>query len=260
MTTAAASDDWRRYRPAPADFDGRVIMVTGATSGIGRAVASELVRNGATVILHGRNEKALEALYQELKPLGPEPSVAQIDLERAQGPQYQQLTDEIESRYGRLDGLLHNAAILGDKSPIEHYDIGLWQRVLLVDLTAPFILTRCLLPLLRKSPDASLLFASSSVGRRGRAYWGAYSVAKGGLENMAEVLADELENTAIRVNVINPGGTRTKMRKRAYPAESSASLPTPESVAPPYLYLLGAASRTIRGQRFEVRDASAAPR
>jgi NAD(P)-dependent dehydrogenase (short-subunit alcohol dehydrogenase family) len=258
MTAAPTNDDWRRYHPTPADFEGRVIMVTGATSGIGRAVATELVRSGATVILHGRNEKALEALYQELKPLGLEPSVAQIDLERAQGPQYQQLTDEIESRYGRLDGLLHNAAILGDKSPIEHYDIGLWQRVLLVDLTAPFILTRCLLPLLRNSPDASIVFASSSVGRRGRAYWGAYSVAKGGLENMAEVLADELENTGVRVNVINPGGTRTKMRKRAYPAESSASLPTPESVAPPYLYLLGAASREVRGRRFDLKESTAA--
>ena len=258
MTTAAAND-WRQYRPTPADFDGRVIMVTGATSGIGRAVASELVRSGATVILHGRNEKALEALYQELKALGPEPSVAQIDLERAQGPQYQQLTDEIESRYGRLDGLLHNAAILGDKSPIEHYDIGLWQRVLLVDLTAPFILTRCLLTLLRKSPDASLVFTSSGVGVRGRAFWGAYAVAKAGLENLAQTLADELENTPIRVNVVNPGGTRTKMRRRAYPAENAASLPTPESVAPPFLYLLGAASRTIRGQRFDVRDASSVP-
>jgi len=258
MTAASTNDDWRRYRPTPADFDGRVIMVTGATSGIGRAVASELVRSGATVILHGRNEKTLEALYQELKALGPEPSVAQIDLERAQGPQYQQLTDEIESRYGRLDGLLHNAAILGDKSPIEHYDIGLWQRVLLVDLTAPFILTRCLLPLLRKSADASIVFASSSVGKRGRAYWGAYSVAKGGIENMAEVLADELENTAVRVNVINPGGTRTKMRKRAYPAENSASLPTPESVAPPYLYLLGGASRGVRGRRFDLRESTPA--
>jgi NAD(P)-dependent dehydrogenase (short-subunit alcohol dehydrogenase family) len=259
MTAAAANDDWRRYRPAPADFDGRVIMVTGATSGIGRAVATALVQSGATVILHGRSEKALEALYQELKPLGPEPSVAQIDLERAQGPQYQQLTEEIESRYGRLDGLLHNAAILGDKSPIEHYDIGLWQRVLLVDLTAPFILTRCLLPLMRSSADASLVFASSSVGRRGRAHWGAYSVAKGGIENLAEVLVEELENTAIRVNVINPGGTRTKMRTRAYPAENAATLPTPESVAPPYLYLLGGASRAIRGQRFEIRDGSAVP-
>ncbi|HEY3518827.1 MAG TPA: YciK family oxidoreductase [Gammaproteobacteria bacterium] len=258
MTAASTNDDWRRYRPTPADFDGRVIMVTGATSGIGRAVASELVRSGATVILHGRNEKTLEALYQELKALGPEPSVAQIDLERAQGPQYQQLTDEIESRYGRLDGLLHNAAILGDKSPIEHYDIGLWQRVLLVDLTAPFILTRCLLPLLRKSADASIVFASSSVGKRGRAYWGAYSVAKGGIENMAEVLADELENTTVRVNVINPGGTRTKMRKRAYPAENSASLPTPESVAPAYLYLLGGASRGVRGRRFDLRESTPA--
>ena len=252
--TAAANDDWRRYRPAPADFDGRVIMVTGATSGIGRAVASALVQNGATVILHGRSEKALEALYQELKPLGPEPSVAQLDLERAQGPQYQQLTNEIESRYGRLDGLLHNAAILGDKSPIEHYDIGLWQRVLLVDLTAPFILTRCLLPLLRSSADASLVFTSSGVGVRGRAFWGAYAVAKAGLENLAQTLTDELENTPIRVNVVNPGGTRTKMRTRAYPAESPASLPTPESVAPPFLYLLGGASRGVRGRRFDVRE------
>jgi NAD(P)-dependent dehydrogenase (short-subunit alcohol dehydrogenase family) len=259
MTPDPASADWRQYRATPEDFDGRVIMVTGATAGIGRAVARELVVQGATVILHGRNEKALEALYQELKPLGPEPSVAQIDLERAQGPQYQQLINEIESRYGRLDGLLHNAAILGDRAPVEHYDIGLWQRVLLVDLTAPFILTRCLLPLLRNSSDASLLFASSSVGRRGRAHWGAYSVAKSGIENLAEVLTDELEKTAIRVNVVNPGGTRTKMRTRAYPAENAASLPTPESVAPPYLYLLGGASRMIRGQRFEIRDGSAEP-
>jgi NAD(P)-dependent dehydrogenase (short-subunit alcohol dehydrogenase family) len=257
MTMTAANDDWRRYRPTPTDFEGRVIMVTGATAGIGRAVASELVRSGATVILHGRNEKLLEALYQELKTLGPEPSVAQIDLERAQGPQYQQLTTEIESRYGRLDGLLHNAAMLGDRSPIEHYDIGLWQRVLLVDLNAPFILTRCLLPLLRSSGDASLLFTSSSVGRRGRAYWGAYSVAKAGVENLAEILADELENTPVRVNVINPGATRTKMRTRAYPAESPSSLQTPESVVPPYLYLLGSASREVRGQRFDVRESTA---
>jgi len=257
MNALAANDLWREYRAAPADFDGRIIMVTGSTSGIGRAVATELVKSGATVILHGRNEKALEALYQELKPLGPEPSVAQIDLERAQGPQYQQLIEQIEQRYGRLDGLLHNAAILGDKSPIEHYDIGLWQRVLLVDLTAPFILTRCLLPLLRNSADASIVFTTSSVGRQGRAYWGAYSVAKGGLENLAEVLTDELENTPVRVNIVNPGGTRTKMRTRAYPAESRESVPPPESVVPPFLYLLGGASRAVRGQRFEVRDANA---
>ena len=155
--------------------------------------------------------------------------------------------------------MLHNAAILGDLSPIEHYDIGLWQRVLLVDLTAPFILTRCLLPLLRTSSDASVLFTTSSVGRRGRAFWGAYAAAKAGIENLAETLADELEKTSVRVNVINPGGTLTKMRTRAYPAENRASVPTPESVVPPYLYLLGGASRTVRGRRFDIREASAAP-
>jgi NAD(P)-dependent dehydrogenase (short-subunit alcohol dehydrogenase family) len=243
----------RNYSPAPDAFTGRVILVTGATAGIGRAVARALVQHGATVILHGRNEQTLEALYQELKPLGPEPAVAMLDLERAQGPQYQSLTGEIEARYGRLDGLLHNAAMLGDRSPIEHYDIGLWQRVLLVNLTAPFILTRCLLPLLRKSADASLLFTTSSVGQRGRAYWGAYAVAKSGLEGLAETLADELESTHVRVNLVNPGATRTRMRARAYPAENPETLPTPESHVPPFLYLLGPASRDVRGQRVELR-------
>ena len=257
MTTAAASDDWRRYQPVPGDFENRVVMVTGATAGIGHAVARALVSSGATVILHGRNEKALEVLYQELKPLGPEPSVAQLDLERAQGPQYQQLTNEIESRYGRLDGLLHNAAILGDHSPIDHYDIGLWQRVLLVDLTAPFILTRCLLPLLRNSADASIVFTTSSVGARGRAYWGAYSVAKAGLENFAEILGEELESTAIRTNVVNPGRTRTRMRTRAYPGENPASVPPPEHALPAYLYLLGGASRGVRAKRFDLTEPTA---
>jgi NAD(P)-dependent dehydrogenase (short-subunit alcohol dehydrogenase family) len=228
--------------------------VTGATAGIGKAVARDLVRAGATVILHGRNERALDALYQELKPLGAEPAVAQLDLERAQGSQYQSLTDEIEARYGRLDGLLHNAGILGDRSPIEHYDIGLWQRVLLVNLTAPFILTRCLMPLLRASADASLLFATSSVGQRGRAYWGAYAASKSGIEGLAEVLADELESTSVRVNLINPGATRTRMRARAYPAENPASIPAPEDITTPYLYLLGNASRGVRGQRFDLKS------
>jgi NAD(P)-dependent dehydrogenase (short-subunit alcohol dehydrogenase family) len=246
-------DACRHYAPAADALAGRVIFVTGATAGIGRAVARDLVAHGATVILHGRNERALEALYQELRQLGPEPAVAQLDLERAQGPQYQSLTSEIESRYGRLDGLLHNAAILGDRSPIEHYDIGLWQRVLLVDLTAPFILTRCFLPLLRGSEDASVLFTTSSVGRRGRAYWGAYAVAKAGLENFAEVLADELENTNVRVNLINPGGTRTRMRARAYPAENPDALQTPESITAAYLYLLGPASRGVRGRRIDLK-------
>ncbi len=139
-------EGYRDYRPDPRTFDDRIILVTGATRGIGRAVATALVRQGATVVLHGRNAKALDDLYKELCELGPEPAVAQLDLERAQGDDYRALTEQIESRYGRLDGLLHNAAILGDRSPIEHYDIGLWQRVVHVNLNTAFILTRCLLP------------------------------------------------------------------------------------------------------------------
>ena len=136
-------------------------------------------------------------------------------------------------------------------SPIEHYDIGLWQRVLLVNLTAPFILTRCLLPLLRRSADASVLFTTSGVGNRGRAFWGAYAVSKFGTEGLAQVLAEELENTPIRVNSINPGATRTRMRAQAYPAENPDTLKPPEALAVPYVYLLGPAGRAVRGQRLD---------
>jgi NAD(P)-dependent dehydrogenase (short-subunit alcohol dehydrogenase family) len=239
------------YRPATDSLAERVILVTGATAGIGRAVARALVTHGATVVLHGRNEKKLQALYEELLPLGPEPAVAQIDLERAQGPDYQALTDAIEERYGRLDGLLHNAGMLGDRSPVEHYDIGLWQRVIHVNLNTAFILTRCLLPLMRQSEDASLVFTTSGVGHRGRAFWGAYCVSKFGTEGLTEILADELENTKIRVNCINPGATRTNMRRRAYPAEDPRTLRAPEDIISPYVYLLGPDGREVNGCRLE---------
>jgi NAD(P)-dependent dehydrogenase (short-subunit alcohol dehydrogenase family) len=251
-----ADGPWSGYQPATDALAGRVVLVTGATAGIGRAVARGLVQHGATVLLHGRNAKLLDALYRELAALGPEPAVAQLDFERAQGPEYQSLTDEIERRYGKLDGLLHNAGILGDRSPIEHYDIGLWQRVLLVNVTAPFILTRCLLPLLRKSEDASVLFTTSGVGNRGDAYWGAYAVSKFGTEGFAQVLANETEKTTIRVNAVNPGATRTRMRARAFPAENPEVLLPPESLVASYLWLLGPASRGVTGRRFDLQTAA----
>lgn len=242
---------YRDYTPAKDAFAGRVVLVTGATSGIGRAVATALVAHGATVIAHGRDAQALEKLYQELRDLGPEPAVAEIDFERAQGEAYQALTTQIEQRYGRLDGLLHNAGILGAMSPVEHYDIGLWQRVMHVNFNAAFILTRCLLPLLKASEDASLLFTTSSVGHEGRAYWGAYCTSKFATEGLFQILTDELESTHVRVNAINPGKTRTKMRARAYPAEDPATLPRPEDLTGAYLYLLGPDAREVRGQRID---------
>jgi NAD(P)-dependent dehydrogenase (short-subunit alcohol dehydrogenase family) len=243
--------DPRTYKAPPNLLANRVILVTGATRGIGRAVAMDLVKHGATVILHGRNAGTLDALYEELRKLGPEPAVAALDLERAQGDEYQHLTAQITERYGRLDGLLHNAAMLGDRSPIEHYDIGLWQRVMHVNVTTAFILTRCFLPLLRNSPDASIVFTTSGVGHQGRAYWGAYAVSKFAIEGMSQVLADELEKTKIRVNCINPGRTRTRMRAQAYPAEDPNTVPPPESLTAPYLFLLGPDSAGTTGQRVE---------
>lgn len=244
-------EDWLAYAPPADRLADRTILVTGATAGIGRAVASELIRCGATVILHGRNERKLEETYEALKSLGPEPTCVALDLERAQGDDYQHLVDSIEDRYGRLDGLLHNAALLGDRSPIEHYNIALWQRVIHVNLNATFILTRCLLPLLKEAEDASIVFTTSTVGHAGRAYWGAYAASKFGVEGLAQVLADELENTRIRVNTINPGATRTSMRRRAYPAEDVNTLTTPEAITAPYLYLLGPDSRGMTGRYVE---------
>jgi NAD(P)-dependent dehydrogenase (short-subunit alcohol dehydrogenase family) len=241
------------YDPRAADIQGRVILVTGATRGIGKAVATALIRHGATVILHGRRAQELDALYHELKPLGPEPAVAELDFERAQGDAYQQLTSAIETRFGRLDGLLHNAGILGDRTAIDDYDIGMWQRVLHVNLTAPFILTRCLLPLLRAADDASIVFTTSGVGNVGKAYWGAYSVSKFGTEGLAQIIAAENETNNVRCNLINPGGTRTAMRRSAYPAEDPDMLPRPEDIVGPYLWLLGRASLGVTGRRIDAQ-------
>lgn len=244
----------RDYQPADNSFDGRVVLVTGATQGIGRAVAEALVRLGAQTILMGRQVKALDNVHAELSKLGKEPDVALLDFERAQGDQYNELTDQIELRYGRLDGLLHNAGILGNRSPIEHYDIGVWQKVMHVNVNATFILTRCLLPLLQASSDASIVFTTSSVGHQGRAHWGAYAASKFATEGLMQVLAAELGNSTIRCNCINPGSTRTRMRSHAFPGEDPDTLPEPAAIVNPYLFLLGPASAGVNGQRIAGQD------
>jgi NAD(P)-dependent dehydrogenase (short-subunit alcohol dehydrogenase family) len=244
--------DLEHYRPVNDELRERVILVTGAGDGIGRAVALALAAHGVTVILSGRTVRKLEAVHDQiLAAKGPQPSIAPLNLERALANDYDAVAAAIESNYGRLDGLLHNAAMLGQLSPIDHYEVPVWVRVLHVNVTAEFALTQVCLPLLRKSPDASVLFTSSSVGRRGRALWGAYSVSKFAVEGLAQVLADELASTSIRVNCINPVRARTGMRLEAYPAEDRSTLPDPADLVGPYLYLLGPASRGISGQSFD---------
>jgi len=228
------------------------VVVTGAGDGIGRAVAIDLARQGATVALLGRTLRKLEHVYDRIAQAGgPKPALLPFDLETAGAAEYDALSDAIDREFGRVDGLAHIAGILGMLSPIEHYDVPTWCKVLHVNLTAPFILTRALLPLLRRAADASVVFTSSGVGRRGRAYWGAYAASKFGTEGLMQVLAHESEQTRIRVNSLNPGPVATAMRLQAYPAEDRSKLSQPEAITAPYLFLLGPASSGISGMSLD---------
>lgn len=245
----------RLHVAAPDELAGRVIAITGAGAGIGRAVAKACAAHGAEVMLIGRTVAKLEAVYDEILAAGgTTPIIAPLDLEKATAREYDALADAIGTRYRRLDGLLHNAGLLGDLAPIEHYDVPLWTRVLHVNVTAAFALTQVLLPWLRAAADASVVFTSSSVGRRGRAYWGAYAVSKFATEGLSQVLADETSGTtSIRVNTINPGATRTAMRRAAYPAEPLEASAPAEAITAAYLWLLGPASKGVSGQSVDAQ-------
>jgi len=228
--------------------------VTGAGEGIGQALALALGRQGATVALLGRTQRKLERSYDRIvADGGPTPALLPFNLETAAAPEYDALHDALEREFGRLDGLAHVAGILGTLSPIEHYDVPTWCKVLHVNLTAPFILTRTLLPLLKRSADASIVFTSSNLAREGRAYWGAYCASKWGVEGLMQVLAQESEQSRIRVNSVNPGRVRTAMRRQAYPAEDPGRLPEPAAVVGPFVYLLGPASQGVNGMSFDCR-------
>ena len=236
---------------APAELlSGRVILVTGAGDGIGRAAALSFARHGATVILLGRTVRKLESVYDEIEAANaPQAAIYPMNLQGATIDDYQELAATIEREFGRLDGILHNAAFLGSLTPLDQYDLELWARVMQINLHAPLLLTRACLPLLKQSDDASILFTSSDVGRKGEAYWGAYAVSNAAVENLSQILADELEtNTHIRVNTIDPGAVRTTMRTRAFPGEDPNTLPQAEAIMPAYLYLMGADSKGINGQ------------
>lgn len=247
VTTAVL--DPRQYQPPPQVLRDRIILVTGAGDGIGRAVALTLAAHSATVVVSGRTVRKLEQTYDDILAQGsPQPSIAPLDLEKALAGDYDTLADAIERNYGRLDGLLHNAGLLGQLSPIEHYDVPTWVRVMHVNVNAAFALTQVCIPLLKKSSDASVLFTSSDAGRHGRALWGAYVVSKFAIEGLSQVLADELEPAGVRVNCLNPGRARTRMRLQAYPAEDRSTIPEPGALVAPYIYLLGPASRGITGR------------
>ena len=245
-----------RYHTIKKDeFKDKIVLVTGANRGFGLAITMDLARVGATVIMLGRDLGSLEYAYDAVVDAGlTEPILYPLDLEGATPENYQELQDNILSQFGKLDGVVHNASILGAQMPIEQYDIKLWYSTLQINLSAPFMLTQFLIPALSKSNDARVIFMSSTVGREARAYWGAYSVSKFGIEGFAKTLSEELEKTHISVNTVNPGKMRTEMRRTAYPAEDSSKVPLPEEKSQAIVYLLSSLSPKINGEQLSIAD------
>lgn len=243
------------YQAAAGALSGKTILVTGASDGIGRAAALEYAALGATVVLLGRDVKKLESVYDAIEAAGgPQPAAIPFDLMQDTEEAYLELARVIEEQLGRLDGVLLNAGILGERRAVEQSSWNRWRDVIQVNVHSQFLTVKALMPLLRAAPQASVVFTSSGVGRQGRAYWGAYSVSKFATEAMMQILASETENTSnIRVNCINPGATNTAMRRSAYPAEAPSSNPSPEAIMRTYVYLMDDRSAEQTGYSFDAQ-------
>ncbi len=238
------------YRARPDLLAERVILVTGAGDGLGKAASLSFAAHGATVILLGRTLKKLERVYDEIEKAGhPQPAIYPMNLEGATPKDYEELSNVVRTNFGRIDGILHNAAEMGTLTPLVHYDVMTWVKVLQANLTAPFLLTQSLLPLLIETGETRVMFTHDEVADSGKAYWGAYGASKGGALTLMRTLANELEaNTGVRVNAVCPGPVATRLRLRAYPAENRAVLPRPADLMGTYLYLMGPDSQSLTGQ------------
>ena len=230
--------------PSPVDpgktLAERVIFITGATGGLGAPLARACAAQGATVVLHARIERKLDALYDEIVAAGhPEPVILPLDLAKAGASDFANVESALRAQLGRLDGLVHTAALLGSLGPIEHQSFDSWVSLLRVNVAAPMGLTRALMPLLNAAPDAGVVFTLDNRGEQPRAYWGGYAVTKAGVATLARELADEWENRAnLRINAVIPGPIRSPLRNQSHPGEDRASLPAPEALVPLYLHLL----------------------
>ena len=248
-----------RYAPPSNHLEDKIILVSGAGEGIGREVAISCAEHGATTILLGRTVVNLERTYDAILERSTDvPIICPIDLETASPEEYAELSRLVKSQFGRLDGLVNNAAILGSRTPMNHFKPQTWDSVLKINVTAQYMLTQALIPALESSNNgASVIFTTSGVGRKGRAFWGAYAVSKFAIEGLVQTWSQECDNLgSFRVNAINPGATRTKMRAEAYPAENPEKLKSPSDIMPAYLYLLGDESIGINGLSFDAQTST----
>ena len=255
LTQPLTHNDIRNFVPSDNCLNGKTILVTGAGDGIGRVAALTYARYGATVLLLGRTSSKLEYVYDEIESLGgKQPAMLPMNLEGATYAEMQQLEGLINKEVGQLDGILHNAGMLGQLTPLEMYDVDTFAQVMKVNFTSTFMLTQALLPLLKDAENGSVIFTSSTVGTHPRAFWGAYALSKQAVEGMSDIFTQETQNTTnLRFNCVNPGGTRTNMRAHAYPGESPMSLKTPEDIMAGYVCLMSDASIGVRGQVVELQ-------
>lgn len=243
------------YSPASDLLKGRSILITGAGDGIGRELALSVAQHGGEPILLGRTQAKLEQVYDEIeKQTGISPIICPVDLETMDEAQADELVSSLSTELGgKLDGLVQNAGILGQRAPIQNASVATWNSVMQINLNACFMLSKAFIPLLSASSDSRIIFTTSGVGRKGVAFWGAYGVSKFAIEGLSQTLADELtQTTSIRVNAVNPGITRTAMRAAAAPAENPASIKPPSDLMYGYLYLLGPDSKDVSGQSIDL--------
>src|SRR5947207_8639674 len=234
---------------ASIDLHERVVLITGASGGLGRALSLACARAGATVVLHGRVVRTLEALYDEIKRDGhPEPTILPLDLAKASADDFANVASALEAQVGRLDAIVHTAAMLGSLGPIEHQSFDSWLALLRVNVAAPMGLTRALFRLLDKAVDAAVVFTLDSRGQEPRAYWGGYAVTKAAVAALARELADEWEHRArLRVNAVVPGPIRSPLRGQTHPAEDPSVLPLPGALVPLYMHLIAGQAKAESG-------------
>jgi NAD(P)-dependent dehydrogenase (short-subunit alcohol dehydrogenase family) len=245
-----------QWQPSDTELKDRTVLITGAGNGIGRAVALACAKVGAEVLLLGRNEVGLEAVYDDiLSAGGREAGIIPFDLNTTDPGRYEALAEQLTETGITLDGLVHNASVLGERRLLAQTSPASWQEVMQVNVSSTFLLTRALMPLLTHAAPSSIILTSSGVGRRGKAYWGAYAVSKFATEGYMQVLADELKATSqIRVNSLNPGAVNTKMRRTAYPGEQPNTNPSPEALTTYWVYLLSDASQSLHGETLSAQD------
>lgn len=249
-TTTSTHNHIRSFIPPANCLQDKIILVTGAGDGIGRVASLTYAKYGATVLLLGKTQAKLEAVYDEIEGLGlSEPAILPMDLGVATFAQMNETATLIQKEFGRVDGVLHNAAILGALTPLEMYDPITFDEVMRVNSTAVFMLTQALYPLLMSAQSGSVVFTSSSVGANPRAFWGAYALSKQAVEGMSSIFTQETKNhTTLRFNVINPGATRTNMRAHAFPGEDPNTLKTPADIMSAYVYLMTDMASGVKGQ------------